>query len=294
MPISSMTGFGAGTAREGDEVVSVEVRSVNGKFCEVKVRLPREFASLELDTVKHVKSRLARGSVDVFVRREAAPDSVSVTPRVNGALLQAYADALREAAEQAGLGQDLQLRDLLELDGVVELEERPPDLEGAGRALTRALDQALDALIAVRRREGEALEADFHKRVAILRRLTAESRELVPQQVTAWTERLQARIEELAEGIEIDPQRIAQEVVFFADRTDVAEELTRLEAHLDELERLLSQDQPVGRRIEFVLQEIHRETNTLGSKSQATDIAQRVVEMKVELERLREQSQNVE
>lgn len=292
--VSSMTGFGAGSAREGDEVVSVEVRSVNGKFCDVKLRLPRELASLEIETVKHVKSRLARGSVDVFVRREAAPDSTASTPTVNGPLLRAYAESLKAAAREAGLGDALEMRDLLELDGVVSLEERPPDLDGAQRALVRALDQALDALIVVRKREGEALEADFRGRSATLRRLMEEARELVPAQVNAWKERLEARLAELSDGIEIDPQRIAQEVVFFADRTDVAEEITRLEAHLDELERLLSRDQPVGRRLEFLLQEINRETNTLGSKSQHTDIARRVVEMKVELERMREQSLNVE
>lgn len=294
MPIHSMTGFGGASAQSGDELVSVELRSVNGKFCDVKVRLPRELAELEIEVGKQVKARLSRGNVDVFVRREAASKTGALVPRVNGELMKSYAESLQEAAHKVGIDPKLSLSDLLELDGVVELEELPPDLEGAKQALAQALEQGLEALVSVRQREGAALETDFRERIAILRELSGRARELVPEQVAAYKERLESRLLELAAGVEIDPQRLAQEVVFFADRSDVSEELTRLDAHFDEFERLLGGEPPVGRRIEFLLQEINRETNTLGSKSHDTQIAQLVVEMKVEVERLREQSLNVE
>lgn len=293
MALSSMTGFGAGTAQDGGEAIAVELRSVNGKFCEVKARLPRELASLELEIARRVKARIARGNVDVAVRRDGG-GSAALAARVNAALLQSYAEALRAAARDAGLEESLGIRDLLGLDGVTSLEERPPDLEAAGRAVQAALEQALDALVTVRRREGSSLEEDLRARTATLRQLVREAERLVPASVDTYRERLRGRLAELAPGLEVDSGRLEQEVVIFAERTDVAEELTRLSTHLEELERLLGESAPAGRRMEFLLQEINREANTLGSKSQATALARVVVEMKVELERLREQSQNVE
>lgn len=291
MSIASMTGFGAGSASEAGEELAVELKSVNGKFCEVKARLPRELASLEPLVVRAVKDRLSRGTVDVAVRRSGAH---ATAPRVNVEALTAAAGALREAARQAGLDERLGLAELLQVPGLVTLEERPPDVAAAERALTAALATGLDGLVAVRRREGAALETDLRARVATLRELRARVVAEAPASVTAFRDRLHARIHELAPELAIDPGRLEQEVVIFADRTDVAEELTRLGAHLDELERLLGGDAPVGRQLEFLLQELHREVNTTGSKAQSPEMSRVVVAMKAEVERLREQVANVE
>ena len=293
MAILSMTGFGAGSAVEANEEVSVEVRSVNGKFCEVKVRLPRELSAVEADAAKLVKEKLARGNVDVSIRR-ASTTGLDAEPQVNGVLLAAYAKALKDAADAAGLPADLSIRDLLDLDGVVRLEERPPDVSSAAHAVTAALTMALENLVAMRKREGLALENDLRLRLQTLRRLAAQAAEGVPASITAYRERLRTRIKEIASDIEVDPQRLEQEVILFAERTDVAEELTRLSAHFDEFERLLEKSGPVGRQLDFLIQEINREVNTTGSKSQATELARLVVEMKTEIERVREQVQNVE
>lgn len=293
MAIASMTGFGSATATEGAEQISVELRSVNGKFCEVKARLPRELASLEAELIRLVKERIGRGNVDAAVRRSATV-GMDVVPRVDGALIAAYVGALKEAAQRAGIRDDVAVSDLLMLQGVVRLEERPPDLVAAGKALTSAVTSAVTALLAVRQREGAALETDLRTRAERLRQLVGQLRTAAPAAVASFRERLHTRIRELAPDISIDPARLEQEVVIFADRSDVAEELTRLAAHLDELERLFSQPGPVGRQLDFLLQEINREVNTTGSKSQSTELARIVVELKTELERLREQVQNVE
>lgn len=292
MTIASMTGFGAASATDGGEELSVEVKSVNGKFCEVKARLPRELAANEGDAVKLVKERLARGNVDVSVRR-SSPGSVAA-PRVNPVALATLARSLEAAAREAGLSGSVSLSDLLHVPGIVSLEEQPPDVVAAGRALAVALALAVERLVEVRQREGAALEADLRLRVGLLRGHARQIGQLVPRSVDGYRERLRARVRELAPDLALDPARLEQEVILFADRTDVTEELVRLSAHLDEFDRLLDRPGPVGRSLEFLLQELNREVNTTGSKSQAPEISRLVVELKTELERLREQVQNVE
>jgi uncharacterized protein (TIGR00255 family) len=293
MGIASMTGFGSGSATEAGEQIAVELKTVNGKFCEVKARLPRELASLEIDLVKQIKARLARGNVDASVRRTST-EALQVVPKINAPLIAAYAGSLKRAAEEAGLSSDLSLKDLLGLEGVVSLEERSADLAASTKALTAATELALSGLLAVRQREGAALAADLRARTAHIREIIAELSKRAPATVAAFRDRLRARIQEIAAGAPVDPGRLEQEVILFAERSDVAEELTRLTAHIDELDRLLTESVPVGRQLDFLIQEINREANTTGSKSQSTDLAKLVVELKTEIERMREQVQNVE
>jgi uncharacterized protein (TIGR00255 family) len=291
--IRSMTGFGAGRGEAGGEAVSVELRAVNGKFCEVKARLPRELAALEPELVKTVKSRLNRGVVEAFVRRENG-GARGVLPRADVALAAAYAKALRELKDALGLSGEPTVQDLAALDGVISLGEAQPDAAAASSALRDALVSALDALDQMRRREGEALARDLLARLDAIEKGAAEVARLAPLQVGAVRERLSARIAELTRGVPLDPGRLAQEVALFADRTDVAEELTRLASHLAQARGLIGSDAPAGRKLEFLVQEVNREINTIGSKSQHAAIAAQVVELKAELERVREQVQNVE
>ena len=292
--IRSMTGFGAGRAQADGESVAVELRSVNGKFCDVRTHLPRELAGLEPVVARIVKSRVARGVVDVNVRREAPGSVRGAAPRVDLGLAAAYAKALREMRAELGLSGELTLHDLVGLEGVVGLSEIVADPEPAAKALEGALADALDALDDMRRREGEALARDLSVRLGAVETGAAAIRAAAPQSVEAYRERLAARVAELSRGVPADPARLAQEVAFFAERVDVSEELTRLASHLAQLRALVASDAPAGRRLEFLVQEVNREVNTVGSKSQNAGIAAQVVEVKAELERVREQIANVE
>ena len=288
-----MTGFGAGRGEAGGEAVSVELRSVNAKFCEVKPRLPRELIALEVDLVKAIKGRVHRGVIDAFVRREAG-GARGTTPRADVALAAAYAKVLRELKDSLGLAGEPTVQDLADMEGVISLGEEPPDMEAAAGALHRALATAMDALDGMRRREGEALARDLSGRLDAIEAGASEVSRLAPMQVDAVRERLSTRIAELTRGVPLDPARLAQEVALFADRTDVAEELTRLRSHLAQARDLIRSDAPAGRKLEFLVQELNREINTIGSKSQHAQIAATVVALKAELERIREQVQNVE
>jgi uncharacterized protein (TIGR00255 family) len=292
--IRSMTGFGAGRAEQGGEAVAVEARSVNGKFCEVRARLPRELSRLEPAIAKTVKARIARGAVDVTVRREGAGVLGGSVPEINLPLAAAYAKALREMQSELGLTGELGLAELLGLEGVVHLTERAPDAGEAESAALSALDRAISALEEMRGREGDSLARDLRARLEAIETQAEAIRELSPRSVEAYRERLAARVAELSRGTPADPARLAQEVAFFADRVDIAEELTRLQSHLSQVRALLDAGGPIGRKLEFLVQELNREVNTIGSKSQNAAVSACVVDLKAELERVREQIANVE
>jgi uncharacterized protein (TIGR00255 family) len=288
-----MTGFGSGRASAGGEEVSVEIKSVNHKFCEVKARLPKELASLEPVALKQVKDRLARGAVDLVVKRQARP-GLGLTPTIDVPLAKEYRRAFADLAEALGLSQDVTLRDIVQQPNVVRLEELQVSLDDALPAMEKALRAALDALGAMRAREGAALEFDVRQRLRLVADHVAAIGRLAPRAVEDHRARLTERVAELAQGANVDPQRLMQEVVLFAERTDVAEEMTRLASHLAQLDDLLASPEPAGRKMDFLVQEMHREVNTTGSKSQHHEISAHVVQLKAELERIREQVQNIE
>jgi uncharacterized protein (TIGR00255 family) len=290
--IRSMTGFGAGRGAAGGEEIAVELRSVNQKFCEVKARLPRELAALEPALVRHVKDRLARGGIDLSLRR-AGPGG-AMAPRVDVALAEAYARLYAELQARLGLTEPLRLADIAGAEGVIRLDEREIDLEAARAAAEKALGSALEALLAMREREGEALGADLEARLATVLSLVGQVEVLAPQAVEHHRARLAERVRELTQGMPLDPGRLAQEVALLADRTDVAEEITRLRSHVGQARQLLGGKEPAGRKLDFLVQEMHREVNTIGSKSQHAELSGLVVSLKVEVERMREQVQNVE
>lgn len=290
--IRSMTGFGAARGEAGPESLSIELRSVNAKFCEVKARFPRELSSLEAELVKVIKARIQRGSIDAFVRRENSTTH-GLSPQIDFTLAAAYVRSLRALRDGLGLSGEPSVNDIAAYEGVMRLGESAPDIAQVASALQHALSGALGALEEMRVREGEALARDLAARFDTIERGAQQISLLVPDQIHAARERLQRRIGELT-STPIDPGRLAQEVALIADRTDVAEELTRLASHLSQARGLIASDAPAGRKLEFLVQEVNREINTIGSKSQHAAIAALVVEMKAELERVREQVQNVE
>jgi uncharacterized protein (TIGR00255 family) len=291
--ILSMTGFGAGRARVGEEEIAVEVRAVNHKYCEIKPRFPTELLPLESEIVRQVKEGVRRGALDVTLRRGGASRS-ALAPKIDLALAREIVAALKAAGDQLGLAQNLGVAELAQIEGIVSLESRGIDLEAARAAVKAALAEALSALRAMREREGQSLAEDLARRLLGVREMAEKVRALSPASVEEYRARLEQRIAELSRGITVEPQRLAQEVALFADKVDVAEELTRLDAHFAAFQRLVDSDEPAGRRMDFLVQEIHREVNTIGSKSQGASIAELVVGMKAEVERMREQVQNVE
>ena len=291
--LRSMTGFGSGSANAGSESLTVELRSVNHKFLEVKVRLPRELSALEATLQKVVKDRLARGAVDVTVRR-ASRTALGVVPQVDLALAKEYRRAWAELARGLEIPDTTTLAQIAAQPNVIRLEEAQVNLEDASKAAEAALGLAIEALGKMREKEGAALAADLTARLAQVAQWVDEVKVLAPKAIEHYRARLSERIAELSKGAAVDPQRLAQEVAFFAERTDVAEEMTRLASHLVQFGELLRSSEPSGRKMDFLVQEMHREVNTTGSKSQHADISARVMLLKAELERIREQVQNVE
>lgn len=294
--LKSMTGFGAATCSQGEETVTVEIRSVNHRYCEVRVRSPRELEAKEHKVVLSVKSRLARGSVEVSVRR--TPRGGEVKPTIDVPLATALCAAYREVSQSLGLSGEISLRDLLIRPEVVRLEAPTLVEADAAEALEQATRLALDALVEMRVQEGRALRTEFLERLARIEERVRGIQALAPTAVQAYRERLHRRIAEvLKDSVHRDAvqdSRLEQEVAIFAEKSDVAEELARLATHLVQLRALLDAPEPSGRKMDFLVQELNREVNTIGSKSQHEDIGTSVVELKAELERVREQVQNIE
>ncbi|MBI5546346.1 MAG: YicC family protein [Deltaproteobacteria bacterium] len=291
--ILSMTGFGAGRGRVGEEEIAAEIRSVNHKYCEVKPRLPPELLPLETEVVRQVKEGVRRGALDVTLKRMGGGRSAHV-PRLDLALARELVAELKRAGDSLGLVQNLGVAELAQVEGIISFEPRGIDLDAARAAAHQAIGEALVALRTMREREGRALAEDLSKRLEAVRVLAARVRALSPATIDTYRARLEERIAELSRNVPVEPQRLAQEVALFADRVDVAEEITRLDAHFGAFDRLVAGEEPAGRRMDFLVQEMHREVNTIGSKSQSAEIAEAVVGMKAEIERVREQVQNVE
>jgi uncharacterized protein (TIGR00255 family) len=291
--IQSMTGFGTGTSESGDERISVEVRAVNHKFCDVKARLPRELMSLEPVLIKQIRGKLVRGGIEAVVFRQRLAGSVG-RPRADLELAQEYARLFQALAQKIHLPETTSLDAVLQAEGVLQLETRPANLQDSQVALERATELALGVVVGMRQQEGQALDRDLRERVGTLRQVLGEIAELAPKALEGSRSRLERRVADLTKGgAEIEPERLAQEIVLLAERSDIAEEITRLESHLEQFSRLLESEELVGRRLDFLVQEIHREANTIGSKAQGTELSAKVVDLKVEAERIREQVQNV-
>jgi len=290
----SMTGYGSGAA-EGKRVrVTVEMRGVNQRFLDVKVTVPREYAAWEAEIRERVRRTAQRGRVEVSVQRAPVPSERRYRVDVQPNLGRAYVGTARELARTLGLPGGPTLGDLLRLPGLFEVVEEPPDLGREQAPLRRALAAALRAFDAERRREGLHLARDMQRRAAELRTLTLRIRRRLPQALAALRGQVEERLVRLVGGSQLDPSRIAHEVAMLADRGDITEELVRLESHLAALAAALCQHGPVGKRIDFLLQEIHRELNTTGAKAGDLVITDLVLAAKGELEKLREQVQNVE
>jgi len=287
----SMTGYGRAMREIEGRQLTIELKSVNHRFLDVSFRMPRGLMFLEDDARKRIAAKLARGHVDVFMTyRNLRSDTKTV--RVDEALLSAYMQAFDQIAA-AGLRDDRAMMGVSRFPDVLIVEEAPEDQDALRTLMVETLDEALDELKSMRAREGEEMKKDLSFRVNEIGRITDAIEERYPDTVKEYTERLRTSVRELI-GSEIEESRLVMEVAIMADRSAIAEEIVRLNSHLGQLRELFEHAEPIGRKIDFIVQELNREVNTISSKSQDIPITQLAVDAKAEIEKLREQLQNVE
>lgn len=294
--IHSMTGFGRATHEGGGVGLDVEARSVNHRHLDVRIRLPRAFADQEARLKKRVASRLSRGKVDVTVNLVVGQSTSRL--EIDEAIAAQYVEVAQRLREAHDLGDGLDVSSLLTLPGVTSLVENEVDPDRLLGPLEAALDEAVEAMIAMRMAEGESLAAEFEGRLRTVAGLAEAFEARAGEVVEVARQRLRKRAEQIEREVGLmDEARLHQEIVIAADKLDITEELVRLRSHVDQFRETLvsaGPGEPVGRRLDFLLQELGRETNTVGSKASDAPLAQDVVELKTELERIREQVQNVE
>ncbi|NWF57389.1 MAG: YicC family protein [Syntrophaceae bacterium] len=291
--IKSMTGFGRGEWEEDGKKLGVEIRSVNHRYCDISIRLPRRLNPLETQVRNLLRQRLSRGRIEVFVQL----DESSIPGQKLELDLPLARDiylALKALQENLGIPGEIRLETMAGFRDIIGRKEAEPDLEKEWECLRSALEGALSSLEAMRREEGAKLREDFLGRLTAIETMVRQIEEKAPLALRACRDRLAQRVQELSGGLEIDETRLAQEVAFLAERSDITEELVRMRSHLSQFRDLLDRPEPAGRRLEFLLQEINREANTMGSKANYASIAHVGVEIKSELEKMREQVQNVE
>jgi uncharacterized protein (TIGR00255 family) len=291
--IKSMTGFGRGEWQGDGKKLEVEIKSVNHRYCDISLRLPRKLNPLETQARNFLRQRISRGRIEVFVQiAESALAEQKLEIDLN--LAKDYYLGLKALQENLGISGEVRLETLAGFRDIFARKETEPDLEKEWESLRTALEGALAGLEAMRRDEGRKLKEDFLARLSALERSVREIEEKAPLSLKASRDRLAQRVQELSGGLGIDEARLAQEVAFLAERSDTTEELVRLHSHLEQFREMLNSPEPAGRKLEFLLQEITREANTIGSKANDAGISYVVVEIKSELEKLREQIQNVE
>ncbi len=289
----SMTGYGSAKGSVEGQEITVELKSVNNRYLDCSVRLPRNFLFAE-DTVKQaVSAGVSRGKVDVFVSAQASQDSGTVVS-VNEELARGYRDAVAHIAETLGLESGLNAFSLARFPDVLTVERRELDKDKAAAALSEITAKAVEEFNAMREHEGERLRRDMLGKLETIEGLVSVVEERSPQTVKEYRERLEARLRDILADRSLDEQRVITEAAIFADRTAVDEETVRLRSHIAQFRTMLEEGSPIGRKMDFLVQEFNRESNTIGSKCSDASLAKVVVDLKSEIEKIREQLQNVE
>ena len=293
--IKSMTGFGrCRTVLHGREI-SVEIKSVNHRFFEFSCRTPKGYGFLDDKLKALVNSRVLRGKIDMFVTVGAAEDTPAEV-KINHSLVSGYINAMKEISETYGIENDVTVTAISRFPDVYTVSKAPENEEEITADVLEAANSAIDGFIAMREAEGEKMKADILGRAEVILATVDEIDERSPQTVKEYEERLLDRINRTLQdyNINIDEQRVLTEVAVFADKVAVAEETVRLRSHFAQLSKIMESQTPIGREIDFIIQEMNREANTIGSKVQDAEIAHKVVKIKSEIEKMREQIQNIE
>ncbi|RIW36354.1 YicC family protein [Bacillus salacetis] len=290
--VVSMTGFGRAIEESEQHVITVEMKSVNHRFCELNIRTPKQLVKLEDKLKKKMAEYIKRGKADVFITI-SGEGLVHRSLKVDWQLAEEYFQTLHTLKKKFSLSEDIALRDLLKETEIITLEETEEENKQLEQLVEQAFIKALEDLIAMRMAEGEKLQEDLFSHIGIFRVSLSSLIEHVPAILSQYQERLERKVKELAGDI-VDQSRILTEIAIFSDKSDISEEITRLESHLSQFTDTVSQEGPVGRKLDFIIQEMNREVNTIGSKGNDAVVAGYVVEMKTSLEKMREQVQNIE
>ena len=291
--IRSMTGYGRGENMENDRRFVVEIKSVNHRYNDISIKLPRFMNAMEDAIRKRIMEEIAGGKTEVDITFETfSADDMLV--KVNQALAGAYVEKINELKMQYGLCSEDTLGLVAKFADVITVERIQEEEEVLWKTLLPALDGAIEKFVQMRKREGNALAEDILKKRSHIQELTGLIKGRSPFVTEQYQQKLQSRLKELLQTVEIDPQRIAQEVAVFADRSCIDEELIRLESHIQQLKEILHQGGQVGRKLDFLVQEMNREANTIASKANDMEITRCTIELKSEIEKIREQVQNIE
>ncbi len=290
--IKSMTGYGRGEAEVGGLAFTVEIKAVNHRYADISIKAPRFLAPLETPLKKQVQQVLKRGKIDLFISQNNTA-TLTNEPVVDELIAKAYLKAFQDLQQVSGLSGEVSLEFLAGQKDVLVLKDAEFSQDDLQECLDLAVGRALEALQEMRQTEGAATAVDIENRLATLTQSLGKIEKLAALVPVEWQKKLQERLARLLEN-DGDPQRVAQEIAIFADRCDISEEITRFNSHLDQFRDLLQQDEPVGRQLDFLVQELNREANTMGSKSNDSTLTRHVVTLKAELEKIREQVQNIE
>jgi uncharacterized protein (TIGR00255 family) len=288
-----MTGYGRGEAVLNGRTITVEVRSVNNRYLDCSVKVPRLYIFAEDAIKSRVQSSISRGKVDVFVTIENI-EGEQVVISVNQPVADSYYNALTSLRDRYQLRDDISVSLLSRFQDVLLVEKSQEDVDAVAKDICAVLDTALDDFTAMRQREGEKLAQDIRSRAATIERLLAKVEDRSPQTVSEYRTKLENRMREVLANTQLEESRILTEAAIFADKVAVDEETVRLHSHLGQLAEMLDSGVPIGRKLDFLIQEFNREANTIGSKCTDLEISRHVVDIKAEIEKIREQVQNVE
>ena len=291
--IKSMTAFGRAKAEGVEKDITVEIKSVNHRFFECQIKAPRQFSCLEDKLKSYIQSRVTRGKLDVFVSYSFDGASNDIV-EINEDAVKGYIEAFKTVSKKYKIKNDLTVATLAKQDGIFSVSRKNIDEELAASVLLKAAEIAVDSFIKAREVEGEKLVADVIGRADNILSMVEKVEELSPKTVAEYKERLEKKIREVLENKDIDDQRIVTEVAIFADKVAVDEETVRLRTHIGHLKELLASGEVVGKKLDFIVQEMNREANTTGSKCQDVNVTKLVVDIKSEIEKIREQIQNIE
>ena len=291
--IKSMTGFGRSEQKINGREISVEIKSVNHRYFEFNCKTSRGYAFLEEKLKAYVQQRVSRGKIDLYVSVVCAEETqANVT--LNHSLAAGYVEALKEIAAAYGVQDDISVSSVARFTDIFTVHKAQEDEDEVWQSVLPVLDSAMESFMNMRRAEGARMKEDVLGRSKTILSIVEQIDEQSPQTVAQYREKLEERLRELLESASVDEQRLLTEAAIFADKTALAEETVRLRSHFSQLERFMEAGEPVGRKIDFILQEMNREANTIGSKVQNAPLAHLVVEIKSELEKIREQIQNIE
>lgn len=292
--IKSMTGFGRGEYRDDNYNLKIEIKTVNHRYNDISVKMPRHMNYLEENIKNIVKSNISRGKVDIYLNLEYI-DGAPVDIKVDMNLARTYKEALDQINDELGLSGDIRINNILLLADIIKAERKEIDEESIWLAVKKSLEMAIEDIMSMKKREGRELEIDMTSNLREIEKILLEIEARSPLVVVEYKEKLKTRISDLLDNdINIDEEKLSHEVAYFADKSNINEEIIRLESHINQFKNILKEEDIVGRKLEFLIQEMNREINTIGSKANDTEISSAVVDIKSSIEKIREQVQNIE